>query len=113
MLTSRVGNVGVPSATARGQRRLTISAQAVLVTLGVLGVAAWVGAAKLAELLLPFGTDQGLFSLIGRAILDGQLPYRDVWDNKPPGLYYLQVSAKLANGSPAGAEDLLIDTSGR
>lgn len=31
----------------------------------------------------------------------------------PPGLYYLQVSAKLANGSPAGADDLLIDTSGR
>ncbi|HKU61011.1 MAG TPA: hypothetical protein VJQ44_07345 [Gemmatimonadales bacterium] len=31
----------------------------------------------------------------------------------PPGLYYLQVSAKLANGSPAGAEDLLIDTSVR
>ena len=31
----------------------------------------------------------------------------------PPGLYYLQVSARLANGSPAGAEDLLIDTSGR
>jgi hypothetical protein len=31
----------------------------------------------------------------------------------PPGLYYLQVSAKLANGSPAGAEDLLIDSSGR
>jgi hypothetical protein len=30
-----------------------------------------------------------------------------------PGLYYLQVSATLANGSPAGAEEMLFDTSSR
>lgn len=53
----------------------------------------WVAGAKLADLLLPFGTDQGLYSLVGASILRGELPYRDVWDNKPPGVYYSYAAA--------------------
>ncbi|MCS6802935.1 MAG: glycosyltransferase family 39 protein [Chloroflexota bacterium] len=36
----------------------------------------------------PFGRDQGIFATIADAILRGQLPYRDAWDHKPPGIDY-------------------------
>lgn len=33
--------------------------------------------------------DEQLYSVIGQGWLDGQLPYRDMWDRKPPGLFAL------------------------
>ncbi|MBI4493561.1 MAG: glycosyltransferase family 39 protein [Chloroflexi bacterium] len=83
-------------ALARSQpvgRRATAGARPSLLRLAALGVvvaglAAWVASAKLSDLLISYGPDQGMFSLEGIAILRGQMPYRDVWDNKPPGLYY-------------------------
>jgi hypothetical protein len=33
--------------------------------------------------------DSGVFLYLGQQILDGQVPYRDVWDHKGPGVYYL------------------------
>jgi hypothetical protein len=33
--------------------------------------------------------DSGLFLYIGQAIQHGQVPYRDVWDHKPPGVFYI------------------------
>ncbi|MFN8532210.1 MAG: glycosyltransferase family 39 protein [Dehalococcoidia bacterium] len=36
----------------------------------------------------PFGRDQGIFATIADAISRGQLPYRDAWDHKPPGIDY-------------------------
>lgn len=35
------------------------------------------------------GRDSGVFLYAASVILDGGLPYRDVWDHKPPGIYYL------------------------
>src|ERR1043166_2581740 len=40
------------------------------------------------SLWYPFGRDQGVFAYAGRVILRGGWPYRDVWDLKPPGIYY-------------------------
>ncbi len=37
----------------------------------------------------PLGLDQGLFACIGRWINDGWLPYRDLWDHKPPLIFFL------------------------
>jgi hypothetical protein len=37
--------------------------------------------------------DYGIFVYIGKQILRGQMPYRDVWDNKPPGIFYLNAAA--------------------
>ncbi|MEP0391513.1 MAG: hypothetical protein ABJ205_12910 [Erythrobacter sp.] len=31
--------------------------------------------------------DEQLYSLIGQAWLEGEMPYRDLWDRKPPGLF--------------------------
>lgn len=33
--------------------------------------------------------DSGVFLYIGWRILNGELPYRDVWDHKPPVIFYL------------------------
>lgn len=46
-------------------------------------------------------TDSGTFAYCGRVILDGGLLYRDCWDNKPPGVYYLNALAiRLVGASP-------------
>ncbi len=44
--------------------------------------------------------DSGVFLYIGEKILDGKLPYRDVWDHKPPVIFYINAFALfLSNGS--------------
>ena len=37
----------------------------------------------------PFGRDQGLHFYVGREWLNGLVPYRDAFDNKPPGIYLI------------------------
>ena len=34
-------------------------------------------------------TDSGVFLYFGWRILNGELPYRDIWDHKPPLIYYI------------------------
>jgi hypothetical protein len=40
-------------------------------------------------LLYPYGRDQAVFADVARTILSGGMPYRDVWEIKPPGVYLL------------------------
>ncbi len=48
------------------------------------------GAAILAPMLTyPFGADHGCFATVADVIARGGVPYRDAWDIKPPGVYYL------------------------
>ncbi len=35
------------------------------------------------------GRDNAIYATIGQVILEGGVPYRDAWDNKTPGAYYL------------------------
>ena len=37
----------------------------------------------------PLGRDHATFCVIGQGLLHGQLLYRDLWDNKPPGIFYI------------------------
>lgn len=69
--------------------------------------AAWVGLILFLLLLLnlrwspSFRTldgDAGLYAYMGSAILDGQLPYRDAWELKPPLGFYLNALAVLVLG---------------
>lgn len=39
-------------------------------------------------LLYPFHTDEGVYLTIGKVIAAGGMPYSDIFDQKPPGLYY-------------------------
>ena len=43
---------------------------------------------RLPSLMQPMGADQGLYAYIGDRILEGGLPYRDAWDQKPPAIHY-------------------------
>lgn len=52
-------------------------------------------AASIAFYHVPIGS-AGFFAYAGHAILEGQLPYRDVWDNKLPSIYYLNALLQLA-----------------
>lgn len=46
----------------------------------------------LPSLLYPYGRDQGLFFYAAREwLLRGQVLYRDVWDHKPPVIYFLHM----------------------
>jgi hypothetical protein len=45
------------------------------------------------------GVDSGTFAYCGQVIHDGGLMYRDCWDNKPPGVYYLNAAAISLGGS--------------
>jgi hypothetical protein len=42
--------------------------------------------------------DQAVYILVGEGMLRGQLPYVDLWDHKPPGVYALAAIASLAPG---------------
>lgn len=58
--------------------------------LAIAALYAWI---RIPLLDVPLERDEGAFGLIGRAILDGQLPYRDLCDHKPPGVFYLYALA--------------------
>ncbi len=40
------------------------------------------------------GRDQSIYAVVARGILDGQMPYRDVWDFKPPGVFFVYAIAR-------------------
>ena len=44
---------------------------------------------RLPSLVQPMGADQGLYAYVGERILDGGLPYRDAWDQKPPAIHFV------------------------
>jgi len=48
---------------------------------------------RLPTLHEPFGRDQGIFATIASGLLQGKIPYRDLWDHKPPGIYFLYALA--------------------
>ena len=44
---------------------------------------------RMAFLHEPFERDEGFYGYIGQEILRGSIPYRDIYDIKPPGIYYI------------------------
>ena len=49
-------------------------------------------------LVLPFGRDQAIFAVVADAMLDGGAPYKDAWDFKTPGIYFVYAVAQLLFG---------------
>jgi 4-amino-4-deoxy-L-arabinose transferase-like glycosyltransferase len=71
-----------------------------LLVVGTLGVFALTQAA--AHLRVD-EADSWLFAFYGAQILDGQVLYADAWDNKPPGIYWLNAAGlAIAGGRYAG-----------
>jgi hypothetical protein len=46
-----------------------------------------------------YSSDDPVFLLIGQAILDGQMPYVDIWDRKPIGIYLIFAGIRLLGGT--------------
>jgi hypothetical protein len=41
-----------------------------------------------------FGRDQSIYAVVGDGILHGKMPYRDLWDFKPPGIFLVYALAQ-------------------
>ena len=46
---------------------------------------------SLPNLQYPIGRDQATYCVIAESLLKGRQLYRDLWDNKPPGIFYLYI----------------------
>jgi len=49
-------------------------------------------------LLFEYGRDQGIYAVVGNAIVRGGAPYRDAWDFKPPAIFFLFAAARALFG---------------
>ncbi|MFT3766948.1 MAG: glycosyltransferase family 39 protein [Minicystis sp.] len=67
----------------------------------VLAVACATGMAflLLQILLFGYGRDQGIYAMVGRAVVTGGMPYRDAWDFKPPGIFLIYGFTRAVFGS--------------
>jgi hypothetical protein len=80
-----------------------------------LAVLAWVLIAgllviRIPSLAEPAGADQALYAYVGQRILAGDVPYRDAWDQKPPGVHlaYAGLIALWPHESVVAAADLVM-----
>ena len=70
---------------------------------------AWVIIIGCALLILTFsfGRDQGIYALVGDGLLHGRVPYKDLWDFKPPGIFFVYALAQALFGKNMMAPRLL------
>ena len=78
-----------PSASRRSDWRAGLWPLLVILLLG------------LPSLQWPYGADQAMFACIARVWSRGDLPYRDAWDVKPPGIF---ADYRLGLALSAGAD---------
>ena len=74
-----------------------------------LRVFAWIIAAtSIAQVLVfSFGQDQGAYATVARGLLEGRVPYRDLWSAHPPGIYFVFAAAFGLFGENMAAPRLL------
>ncbi len=51
--------------------------------------------------------DPGVYRYVGSRILAGDLPYRDVWDHKPPAIHYIYAAGLALGGGTIYGVDVL------
>lgn len=54
-------------------------------------------------LLFSFGPDQSAYAVVAGQLLDGQAPYRDVWDPRPPGIFLIHAASFAIFGETMAA----------
>jgi hypothetical protein len=62
-----------------------------------------VAVAALPILTYPLGRDQGEFATIGRGLLQGRIPYVELWNPKPPAVFYVYAGAMALFGQSSAA----------
>ncbi len=50
-----------------------------------------------------YGRDQGIYAMAAAAILRGEMPYRDIWDFKPPGIFAVYAFTRALFGTSESA----------
>jgi hypothetical protein len=65
-----------------------------------LGWVAWavIAFCSLQILTFSFGRDQGIYAVVADGILHGKMPYKDIWDFKPPGIFLVYALAQALFG---------------
>ncbi len=91
-------------AVAAAKRRRT----AIALLLGCCAVAHLV-VTRLSWSDIPLQTDTGMWAYLGGRILDGALPYRDLWESKPPGIYFTFAAVEWLFGAAAERALLWMD----
>ncbi len=74
-----------------------------------LKLVAWVTIIGCALVILTFsfGRDQGIYAVVADGLLHGRVPYKDVWDFKPPGIFFVYALAQALFGKNMMAPRLL------
>jgi hypothetical protein len=84
----------MPTVLARSRHPRAIA------VLGVLGVMAVLVLLRLPSLFEPaWSADEGAYANIGRSLDLGGVLYSGVWDNKPPGIYWVSAAATAGGAS--------------
>jgi hypothetical protein len=84
--------VATAAAPLKAQARVWLSAAMLFVVVRALPILSY-----------PPGRDQSTYLLIGQSLLEGKQLYRDLWDNKPPGIFCLYAGiSKLFGGAVWG-----------
>lgn len=58
-------------------------------------------------LCFSFGRDQAIYGLVAEGMLDGEVPYRDRWDFKPPGIFFVYAASMAFFGKTMMAPRLV------
>ena len=80
-----------PRPSAAGSRKWLLLALGLLLAL------------RLPGFLLPMDQDSGCYAYVGVSWTRGALPYRDVWDHKPPGIYLIPAALQAVAGAATPA----------
>jgi hypothetical protein len=80
--------IGASDAIVNTRAELALAATAWLVS----------GFSCLQIALYAYGRDQTIYALVADGVLAGKLPYRDVWDFKPPGIFVIFTAAQALLG---------------
>jgi hypothetical protein len=67
----------------------------------------WVLGCALLLSTFSFGRDQSIYATVGQGMLKGQVPYRDLWDFKPPGIFFVFAGAEALFGHSMASPRIL------
>lgn len=70
-------------------KKIHLSTEEKICSLLILALVFLVYAIRSNFLLMPFERDEGIYSYFGNLILEGKIPYKDFYESKFPGLFYL------------------------
>ncbi len=69
-------------------RRMSTNQKSLKGVLLVIFIILFAGMVRLPSLTQPLGPDQGIMSVIGEGILQGQIPYKDFWEMGTPAVFF-------------------------